>query len=112
LITPPKCSAIGGMAASYNASESATEEIYNRQMFQYHKKYFELAKDDNYKDWVTVVNTCGEFDTPYGYPYNEKNVNVRVSSKKEMIGTNGVHPDGNGYNMIADSVYRTLTGVL
>lgn len=112
LITPPKCSVIGGMAANYNATQTATEGIYNRQMFQYHKKYFELANQPDYKNWVTVANTCGEFDTPYGYPYNEQGVNTRVSNIKERIGTNGVHPNGDGYNMIADSVYRTLSGIL
>lgn len=112
LITPPKCSVIGGMAANYNATQTATKEIYNRQMFQYHKRYFELANQPEYKNWVTVVNTCGEFDTPYGYPYNEQGVNTRVSNIKERIGTNGVHPNGDGYNMIADSVYRTLSGIL
>lgn len=112
LITPPKCSVIGGMAANYNATQTATEGIYNRQMFQYHKRYFELANQPEYKNWVTIVNTCGEFDTPYGYPYNEKGVNTRVSSIKERIGTNGVHPNADGYNMIADSIYRTLSGIL
>jgi lysophospholipase L1-like esterase len=112
LITPPKCSVIGGMAANYNATQTATEGIYNRQMFQYHKRYFELANQPEYKNWVTVVNTCGEFDTPYGYPYNEKDVDTRVSNIKERIGTNGVHPNSDGYNMIADSVYRTLNGIL
>lgn len=112
LVTPPKCSANGGMAANYNATQTTTEGTYNRQMFQYHKKYFELANQEEYKNWVVVVNTCGEFDTPYGYPYTDKAVNTRVSSITERVGTNGVHPNSAGYYMIADSVYRTLTGVL
>lgn len=111
LLTPPKCSLNGGMAANYNATQTATEEIYNRQMLQYHKAYFDLVKEDGYKDWVVVANTSGEFDTPFGYPTTDKAVNNRVSIT-EKVGTNGVHPDANGYNMIADNVYRIVTGIL
>jgi hypothetical protein len=99
------------MAANYNATQTATEEVYNRQMFQYHKAYFDLAKESKYNGWVFIANTCGEFDTPFGYPTIEKKINNRVSIT-EKVGTNGVHPDTNGYNMIADNVYRIVTGIL
>lgn len=111
LVAPPKCSATGGMGANYNATRMTVEGTYNRQMYSYHKALIELAGSEEYSGFVRIVDTCGEFDTPWGYPYNNKAVNVRVTGVTEPIGTNGVHPNGDGYNMVADSVYRTLTGV-
>ena len=44
------------------------------------------------------------FDTDYGYPKTEKNVNSRISAYKELIGTNGVHPIKEGSYMVADGI--------
>jgi hypothetical protein len=43
------------------------------------------------------------FDTDYGYPKAEKNVNTRMTLK-ETIDTNGIHPVKEGSYLIADAI--------
>ena len=67
--------------------------------------YEKLALQKEYCGFVEFINIAAQFDTDNSYPSAEKNVNMR-STKKEIIGTNGLHPTADGYMQIADAVYR------
>ena len=70
--------------------------------------YRELA--DAYA-YVTYVNMAGQFDSEYNYPTIERKANMRVCTT-EIIQANGLHPTNEGYNQIADIIFRQLNAIL
>lgn len=66
---------------------------------------------DEYNGSVEYVNICGQFDSSYGFPTQEKYVNVR-STVKEIVQVNGVHPNESGYFEISDVCYMHFTNNL
>lgn len=51
------------------------------------------------------------YDDVYGAAYSSQPAN-RYSSVTEVVGTNGIHPSLDGYKLIGDVIYRTITALL
>lgn len=76
--------------------------------FDYNKNLYEISQLGEYKGKVIYCPSNVFFDTDYGYPKTNKNVNNRITSIKESIDTNGVHPIKEGSYMISDSILPTI----
>lgn len=87
-------------AASANKSWSMTYGL-----FRYAKAVEEFLAGDDYKNWCFYAGTTTEVDSENAYPVSTKYANTR-SERKDVIGTNGAHPTLEGYQMVADSIYR------
>lgn len=69
------------------------------------------GKDDNnepYSNFCYLVNTFTEVDSENVFPITTKAANTRMPDLKEVVGTNGAHPNLEGFMMIADSFCRTF----
>lgn len=100
----------GGLGANYDCRTSFGQfdvSTINHLLFEMNKKYYTLENDSEFSGYVKVVNTHAQFDAENAFPSMEKNVNTRAT-KKESVGTNGVHPTNNGYWQIADAEFRAL----
>ena len=80
--------------------------------FDYNKALYDISQLDEYKDKVVYCPSNVFFDTDYGYPKTNKDVNSRITSIKESIDTNGVHPIKEGSYLIADSILPTFAKVV
>ena len=60
---------------------------------------------------VRFVNVASQFDTEHSMPHEARPVNKR-SAETEIVGTNGVHPNTEGYMQIADIGYREMMALL
>lgn len=76
--------------------------------FDYNKNLYEISQLDEYKGKVIFCPSNVFFDTDYGYPKTNKDVNSRIVSIKESIDTNGVHPIKEGSYLISDSMLPTI----
>ena len=94
---------LDGFGVSYGCEWNYYDKM--KKVFEFNDLYAEIASE---YDNVHFVNIAGQFDTENNMPSATRNVNVR-SSKTETYQTNGVHPATEGYNQIADAVYRDLT---
>lgn len=100
----------GGLGANYDCRTSFGQfdvSTINHLLFEMNKKYYTLENDSEFSGYVKVVNTHAQFDAENAFPSMEKNVNTRAT-KKESVGTNGVHPTNSGYWQIADAEFRAL----
>lgn len=100
----------GGMGSSYNATGTGYADAYGNvvTVLNQNKAYQDFANDSSYSSFVEFVNVSSQFDSEYNMPYSTYPVNTR-SSITERRDTNGIHPSIDGYNQIADVVYRNLT---
>ena len=71
------------------------------------KSYQELANEAEYSSFVEYIDVASQFDSENNMPETDKIVNIRAS-KTEKVGINGVHPATEGYNQIADVVFRNF----
>lgn len=78
-----------------------------RYILELNQAYKEWAEEPEYCGFVEHINTSGQLDADNMYPSIEKPVNVR-SRKTEIIGVNALHPLQEGYEMIADAVFRNI----
>ena len=78
---------------------------------EYNDYMYHLSQED-YKGRLLYCPGNIFFDTDYGYPKTQKNVNTRISAIKETIDTNGVHPIAEGSYLIADSILPVLIKML
>ena len=102
------CSVTGGIAANYGAKGPYSDTFGEiTTAFNYNKCIEAMVNEDEFKDYVRYVDSKAQFDSEYNMPYIEKPVNVR-SNVTEKIGTNGVHPNMNGYLQLGDVFYRAL----
>lgn len=100
----------GGLGANYDCRTSFGQfdvSTINHLLFEMNKKYYTLENDPEFRGYVKVVNTHAQFDAENAFPSMEKNVNTRAT-KKESVGTNGVHPTNSGYWQISDAEFRAL----
>lgn len=98
----------GGMGTNYGASGGYADNYGNvRTVFGMNLAYQALSEDPLYKDYVDFINISGQFDSENNMPSALAPVNTR-STKTELLGNNGVHPDANGYNQIGDGAYRNM----
>lgn len=102
------CSVNGGIAANYGASGPYSDTFGTiTSAFNYNKALENLTLEDEFKAYTRYVDTKGQFDSEYNMPSIERAVNLR-SNIKEVVGTNGVHPNMNGYLQIGDVFFRAL----
>ena len=103
----------GGMGANYGASGTGYADGFGMvaTAMRINAAYQEFANQENYSSWVEYVDIASQFDTENNMPSIAKKVNVR-SSTTEVVGTNGVHPADEGYNQIADVVYRNIIATI
>lgn len=108
LLAPQLPSCKGGMGNNYGA-EPPFNDYFDilHYTFELGMVYEELALEEGYKDFVEFVHMTAQFDTEYGYPHKERQVNCR-SQITEWFDTNGFHPTLEGRYQIADAVYRNL----
>lgn len=97
-----------GLEYNYNASSKYKSWAALYAQFRYAKAVEDFIGDNEYKDWCFLANTMAETDSEYAFPISTKAVNTRMPDVKEVIGTNGAHPNDTGYMMIADSIYRAF----
>lgn len=76
--------------------------------FDYNKNLYKISQLGEYKGKVIYCPSNVFFDTDYGYPKTNKDVNSRITSIKESIDTNGVHPIKEGSYLISDSILPTI----
>ena len=76
--------------------------------FDYNKNLYEISQLNEYRGKVVYCPSNVFFDTDYGYPKKDKDVNTRIAAIKESIDTNGVHPIKEGSYLISDSILPTI----
>lgn len=97
-------------------SNANTDNNVNRygtlhSFMEYNDYMYHLSQED-YKGRLLYCPGSIFFDTDYGYPKTQKNVNTRISAIKETIDTNGMHPIAEGSYLIADSILPVLIKML
>lgn len=70
--------------------------------------YQNFCNEEGIKDYVEFVNVSSQVDSEYNMPFTEVPVNTRNSKYSDKVGTNDVHPNEDGYNQIADVVFRNF----
>lgn len=102
------CSVNGGIASNYGANGPYSDTFGTiTTAFNYNKCIQALTEEDEFKSYCRYVDTKAQFDSEYNMPSIDKPVNSR-SKIVEKIGTNGVHPNMDGYLQIGDVFYRAL----
>ena len=99
---------LNGIEYNSTLSGKNTTCSVRRMLFRYAEMLNDYAKTI---DGCYIVNSMCEVDQDNAFPFGNRVVNYR-STDTEIIGTNGVHPTTNGYNMLADSVFRCLCNIL
>ena len=100
-----------GLEEDYNASSKYKSWPALYAQFRYAKAIEEFIADASYKDWCFLADSMAEVDAENVFPVSTKAVNTRVSTT-EVIGTNGAHPTLEGYQMVADAIYRCFVNVV
>lgn len=109
--TEPLKSQNGGTGTSYAASGASGSYLIPSWNYKYHKlndAYRTLEEDETFSQYVKVIDLCAQTDSEYAFNYTEVDVNTRVTTDKERRGTDGVHPNNQGYWMMADAWFRAL----
>src|SRR3546814_12870705 len=71
------------------------------------KAYQDWANEPAYSSYMQFIDVAAQFDSEYNMPAAETPVNTR-SAITELRGTNGVHPNNDGYLQIADACFRNI----
>lgn len=102
------CSVNGGIASNYGAAGPYHDTFGTiSTAFYYNEQLEAICMEDEFSSYVEFVDTKAQFDSEYNMPSTLVKVNAR-SSITESIGTNGVHPNMDGYLQIGDAFYRKL----
>lgn len=100
-----------GIEYNYNADSKLKSWGSLYAQFRYAKAVEDFIGGDNYKDWCYLADTLAETDSEHVFPTATKPVNTRMSDT-EIIGTNGAHPLLQGYQMVADAIYRAFVNTI
>lgn len=92
-----------------NSSSTFYKGVCDR--YGYYQGLLDIVNDSEFSSFVSIMNISAEFDSEYSYPYIDKNVNNRITTFQEAIGTNNAHPSNEGYGQFADSFYRAITSL-
>lgn len=99
---------LGGFGYNFGAGNSADGNFYKNKLYKLNKMYIDVLTSSTYSSFVKVVDVCSEFDARHSYPNTDKGVNIR-SNITEKVDNNFGHPNGVGYNLMADSFYRAIS---
>lgn len=108
LLNPQLPSQTGSLGIDYGATgDSYSDYFYSliqaRKQAQIYKR---IANESGY-EYVSHIDTALQFDSLYNMGYVDKDVNTRSAFTEKFGRSNsGVHPRTEGYNQIADCVYR------
>ncbi len=108
----PLSSITGGSGSNYGASGSYSDHwgsIF--YAIEYNRALMELCKEVEFSPYCYYVDTKGQLELTYSMPFTHKYMSVR-SPYTEIFGTNGVHPNADGYYQIGDAFYRVLVHIL
>ncbi|MFA7172897.1 MAG: hypothetical protein WC340_05700 [Kiritimatiellia bacterium] len=99
----------GGMGANYGATGTGYADTYGMVVtaLNLNRAYQDLAHTPAYIGFVEFVNISAQFDSENNMPERNVPVNTR-NAKTEKRGINGVHPSKEGYDQIADVVFRNF----
>jgi len=99
----------GGMGANYGATGMGYADAYGMVVtaLNLNQAYQDVANESAYADFLEFVNVSAQFDSENNMPQRDVPVNTR-NAKTEKRGTNGVHPSKEGYDQIADAVFRNF----
>lgn len=99
----------GGMGANYGAGGTGYADTFGmvKTALNMNKAYQDWCNEASYSSFLEFVNVSSQFDSENNMPESDAKVNVR-SSKTEKRGTNGVHPNTDGYYQIGDVVFRCV----
>jgi hypothetical protein len=100
-----------GIEYNYNADSKLKSWGSLFAQFRYAKAVEDFIGGNNYKDWCYLSDTIAETDSEHVFPTSTKPVNTRMS-ETEIIGTNGAHPLLQGYQMVADAIYRAFVNTI
>lgn len=98
----------GGITANYGCSGPYSDvfgEVWTA--FNYDKYLEDLVSEEKYRSYCRYIDMKAQFDIENNMPSAEEKVNARCA-RTERIGTNGVHPNMDGYLQIGDVFYRAL----
>lgn len=102
------CSINGGIASNYGATGPYHDTFGEvSTAFYYNEALEQLCDEEEFSSFTEYVDTKAQFDSEYNMPSTLMKVNAR-SNITESIGTNGVHPNMDGYMQIGDVFYRKL----
>lgn len=74
--------------------------------FEWSMALNDFCNNSSYSSFCYYSNSLAEVDSEYAYPTTEVDVDTRVTDKKELLGTNGVHTSSTGSKMTADAIFR------
>lgn len=100
-----------GIEYNYNAASKLKSWGSLYAQFRYAKAVDDFIGGDNYKDWCYLADTIAETDSEHVFPTATKPFNTRMT-ETEIIGTNGAHPTLQGYQMVADAIYRAFVNTI
>lgn len=95
----------GGIERIATAKGEAFTYSATTMYFNYNKAVQEIA--DEYSG-IYIADVCGQTDSEYVFPNQDKPVNTRMIDITEKVDTNNVHPKNAGYMQFADSFYRVM----
>ncbi|MBQ7647181.1 MAG: SGNH/GDSL hydrolase family protein [Clostridia bacterium] len=98
----------GGITANYGCSGPYSDVFGDLwTVFNYDKYLEDLVSEEKYRNNCRYIDMKAQFDVENNMPAAEEKVNARCE-KTELLGTNGVHPNMDGYLQIGDVFYRAL----
>lgn len=98
----------GGIGYNYGAS-GPYSDVFGEVVTAYNYNLYleKLCQQEEYKNYCKYIDMKAQFDVEYNMPRIELPVNIR-SNIKELVGSNGVHPNMDGYLQIGDVFFRAL----
>ena len=95
------------MGTNYGAGSGILPHFYKtlRSVNGYNLALQAMCNEAAYSSFCRFISIAPQFDSEYNMQSTNRPVNTR-NSTTEYFGTNGVHPDTEGYYQIADAVYR------
>lgn len=99
----------GGMGYNYGATGTSYADGYGMVVtaLNMNKAYQDWCNDPAYSSFLEFVNVSSQVDSEYNMPASQTPVNSR-STITELRGTNGVHPNNDGYLQIGDVQFRNI----
>lgn len=110
----PMPSQDGGINSYANSYSEGNINQYGAlsSFMRYNNALYNLINEDKYVGKVHWAATNISLDCDYAYPYKNKEVNTRITTITERVGTNGVHPIKEGSYMVSDGILPIVVDVI
>lgn len=101
-----------GLGTNYGADGDYWNYFFVIQsIFGLNDTYQGISLNAEYSSFVSFANVASQYDNLNNISTNTRPVNTR-NATTEKYGTNGVHPNLNGYYQIADVTYRKIMSLI